>query len=324
MLDTRVAQDTRLGWVSAHVFHRGDLDAVLVEAVGPVVAGLSSAGALGSWFFLRYWEGGPHLRLRLRPATAEHAEEVRTRLLEGCARHLRNRPAPPLPEGALDAYREAAERWARAERLGEHDRRVRVADSVELVAYCPERRVYGEGAALAAVESHFAESSALALRLLQARLPAGRRRAVALAALMLALAVCEPSAAAAATRLGGSAVPPHSSGAEARLRDQVRQLWAAATDSAPLGGELAAWLRSVRAVHAALTVAARDGSFAPTDGASPLGHLACCAPPGTREVAAAVLRCTHLLFNRLGVHGAAETQIAGMVAGALTDLDEEE
>jgi thiopeptide-type bacteriocin biosynthesis protein len=222
----------------------------------------------------------------------------------------------------LDAYRDAAARWARAERLAEYDERVRATDGIELATYRPETAAYGERALLATAEAHFAESSAFAMRLLRGRLPAGGRRAVALAALMLALAVCEPRAADAARRVertDGDTVDP-------RLREQARQLWAAADAGAgtALGGELAAWLRSVQTLHATLAAAARDGGFAPTETGSPLGHLAVCAAPGHRPVAAVVLRCTHLLFNRLGVHGAAEAQIARMAAGALTGLDEEE
>jgi thiopeptide-type bacteriocin biosynthesis protein len=322
MPDTLVPPRSQREWVGVHVFHRGDLDAVLVEAVGPLVDELSSAGALGSWFFLRYWEGGPHLRVRLRPAAPEHAEDVSARVVERCARHLRSRPAGPAPTDVIEAYRELAARWARAEHLAEYDDRVRAVDSVELVPYRPESAVYGERAALAAAEAHFAESSALALRLLRGGLPMDRRRAVALAALMLAVAVCEPRAADAARRLprpdGVTATP--------RLREQARRFWAAANADAGtgLGGELATWLRSVRALHETLATGARNGSFAPSETASPLGHLAACAAPATRPAAAVVLRCTHLLFNRLGVHGAAEVQIAGMAAAALNGLDEEE
>lgn len=325
MPDIRVAPAQTGEWVSAHVFHRGDLDGLLLTAVEPLVDELSRAGAIGSWFFLRYWEGGPHLRVRLRPATGAAAEEVRRAALERFGRHLRDNPAPPVPAGVLDAYRAVAERWARAERLDDYDRQVRTTDSVEFVTYHPEQSVYGERAALRAAESHFAESSALALRLLRAGLPAARLRAAGLGMLMLSLACCEPRSARAAERLRGRCSPPAATGDPGRLRAQARHLWAAVNGNAvpPLHGELATWTRSVRTLHERLVAASRDGTFMPTEGRSPLGHLGACAPPETRSVAIAVLRCTHLLFNRLGIHGAAELRIADLAAGALIDLNQE-
>jgi hypothetical protein len=41
-------------------------------------------------------------------------------------------------------------------------------------------------------------------------------------------------------------------------------------------------------------------------------------------VAQVLLRCTHLLCNRLGIHTTAEAHIASLVARTLTDLDQEE
>ena len=41
-------------------------------------------------------------------------------------------------------------------------------------------------------------------------------------------------------------------------------------------------------------------------------------------MAQVLLRCTHLLCNRLGIHTTAEAHIASLVARTLTDLDQEE
>jgi hypothetical protein len=323
MPEIRSAPACSRDWVSVHVFHRGDLDPVLAEAVAPLVEDLSTTGALGSWFFLRYWEGGPHLRVRMRPATLAHTDEVRDALLHRCRRYLDEHPGPPVTVETLHAYGTAAAGWARAERLEGFDQHVRAADSVEIVTYEPERSVYGVDGALVAAETHFAESSALALRIVAAGLSADRRRAVALGLLTISLAVCEPRFERAAARLRSGHVPPPAPGDRRARSLQARQLWAGVNGTGALGGELETWLRSVRTLHRQLVAARADGSFTPTDGRSPLGHLAACSPPESRAVAAAVLRCTHLLFNRLGVHGSAEAQIAGMAAGALTDLDQE-
>jgi hypothetical protein len=66
-----------------------------------------------------------------------------------------------------------------------------------------------------------------------------------------------------------------------------------------------------------------QGRFAPTDCLSPLVHLAQAARPQTLSVSQVLLRCTHLLCNRLGIHAAAEAQITYLVARTLTDLKQE-
>jgi thiopeptide-type bacteriocin biosynthesis protein len=55
------------GWISLHVFYTGPLDRVITEAVGSLVGTFTSKGSIDGYFFLRYWESGPHLRLRLHP-----------------------------------------------------------------------------------------------------------------------------------------------------------------------------------------------------------------------------------------------------------------
>ena len=53
-------------WVCWHL-HVGAMgadlmDSVLLDGVVPVLAELP----VSKWFFVRYWQGGPHLRLRMR------------------------------------------------------------------------------------------------------------------------------------------------------------------------------------------------------------------------------------------------------------------
>ena len=55
-------------WISAHVFYSDGLDRLLTEAVRPLVGELIAARLVRAYFYLRYWDGGPHLRLRVLPA----------------------------------------------------------------------------------------------------------------------------------------------------------------------------------------------------------------------------------------------------------------
>ncbi len=330
------------GWISAHLFHRGHLDDLITGAVAPLVEELACSGALAGFFFLRYWEGGPHLRLRLLPTGAEHAGQMRSVLIARGTHYLTGHPSPPAPPThTAEAYRARARRLALAERLTGHDPQLHPDDTVELLAYRPEYGAYGPRPALTAVETHFTESSTLALRLLTAGLPPARRRAAALAMLMLTLAVCEPDLARAASRLRSApagriaqltAADPavrafQDSYRQIRqaLHDQARDLWARADRAgrSPCGGELGAWLRSIRTLHDELATAHAQGRFAPTEGLSPLTRLSWAVSAQNPAVAQVVLRCTHLLCNRLGIHGVAEAHLVSLVARTLTDLDQE-
>lgn len=329
-------------WISAHLFHRGSLDQLITGAVAPLVEELTWSGALDGCFFLRYWEGGPHLRLRLLPTSPGHADQVRSTLLEHCTQYLTDHPSPPIPAThTAEAYRAMAQRWAVAERLVDHDPQLHPDDTVEFIPYRPEYTAYGQRPALTAVETHFTESSTIALHLLNAGTPPTQRHAVALAMLMLTLAVCEPDLDRVASRLRDTPASRvqrlTAADAAARalqdsyrrtrqaLRDQARDLWARAHDPGqnPLRGQLAAWLQSIRHLHAQLTIAHAQGRFAPTDSLSPLTRLTRAASPQTPVVTQVVLRCTHLLCNRLGIHTTAEEHIVSLVVRTLTDLDQE-
>ncbi|MYR62274.1 lantibiotic biosynthesis protein, partial [Streptomyces sp. SID625] len=52
--------------MSAHVFTAHPLDLVIHDLVREVSGELRRRGLIDLLFFLRHWQGGPHLRLRVR------------------------------------------------------------------------------------------------------------------------------------------------------------------------------------------------------------------------------------------------------------------
>lgn len=308
-------------WVGAHVFHRGDQDLLVTRAMAPLCEELTRTGQVGGWFFLRYWEGGPHVRLRLLARAP--AAGIRAAVVRSCARHLADHPSPPDGWSQGD-YEAVARRRAEGERLAKWDRRLRQVDTVEFIAYEPEHHAYGDGRALRAVERHFADSSRVAVHLLAA--PPERRAGAALAMLTLALAVCEPDLqraaarfAAVRTRLPSPSLPDRRDD----LREQTRRLWAqASSDPADLAHTdvLAAWWLSIRGLHATLTGLRARGDFAPVDALSPFAGLARALRPDDPVVPYVVLRCAHLLCNRLGLSAATEARLASLAARTLSEL----
>lgn len=312
-----MAEPTRV-WVAAHVFHRGDQDLLVTRALAPLCEELGADG----WFFLRYWEGGPHVRLRL--LTTGPADQVRAAVARTCARHLADHPSPP-GGWSQHEYEAAARRRARGERVTRWDQRLRPVDTVEFIPYQPEYQAYGDGRALRAVERHFTDSSRVAVRLLTTR--HDRRAAAALAMVTLAIAVCEPDLERAAARFAEvrTRAPAHL-GSQEDLRDQTRRLWAdacALSTGRPPTDPLVTWLLSIRALHATLTSLRARGDFAPVDVLSPFAGLARALRPEDPVVPYVVLRCAHLLCNRLGLPAAAEARIASLTAQTLSELHDE-
>ncbi|MEU8146892.1 lantibiotic dehydratase C-terminal domain-containing protein [Nonomuraea sp. NPDC048901] len=311
------------GWISAHLFHAGSLDDLIAQVIAPLEGELREE--LAGFFFLRYWEGGPHLRLRVKPRGGADAGRIRGLIRRRADAYFAEHPsARGLP--AVD-YQALAARLAHAERRAEHDDRLYPNDSVEFIAYLPEHDVYGEGACIAAVEEHFTDSSRLACGILATGPDQGRRAAIGLAAYTLTMAACLPDPQAAAQafalRLGATPVPPDveevfRSEADGLLR-QTRRLW-----NRPVSGPLAAWSSSIRTLRDRLTnlgAALPD----PADLGSPAAFLAGAPEPPSLTAPAVpyiLLRCTHLLHNRLGITPAAENRLALLTLRTLAALHE--
>lgn len=169
---TRTADDHQ-EWVSIHIFYHGDLDALIVHLAEPLIDELRSLGLARDGFFLRYWDGGPHLRLRIK--AAHSAETVRSLAIERSRAYLDVHPSSVSMNPALYA-RDAA--WL-GSREGVQPLPMQPTDTILAVDYVPETSRYGSGGSLSAVEKHFGQSSRLAAGLIAAgATPAHRQTAV--------------------------------------------------------------------------------------------------------------------------------------------------
>jgi thiopeptide-type bacteriocin biosynthesis protein len=285
-------------WVSAHVFYSDDLDRLLDDAIRPLVGELVTSGLVRGWFFLRYWDGGPHVRLRLLPAHAGTHDAVRDAVLDHGERYLRRCPSR-TPVAAAD-YAALAGRLARWERLSSYAATPFPNNSVQFIAYRPEHDRYGTGRRLHAVERHFDDSSRIALALVSADVSAAARETVAFCAATLAWYLC-PS------RPFRSPESPGLADRYASQRDRLRglvvtmrALAAGRPDAGSAGsaGGLRAWRDSVVALRDALA-----------------------AHPSSVPAAAVVDTCVHLFCNRLGVSLPEENYIRYLALRATADHD---
>ncbi|MEV0621982.1 lantibiotic dehydratase C-terminal domain-containing protein [Nonomuraea sp. NPDC050404] len=323
---------TRAGdgrWVGAHLFHFGDLDPLITGVVGPVTRELAADGTARRAFFLRYWEGGQHVRLRLEVPDPARLPHVRNLIRERAAAHFAAHPSPPIDPAS---YRTFAAAMAAGERRTSYDERLHPAGSVAFIDYRPENEAYGDAACVSAAERHFAVSSRLALDVLAAGTEMGRRAAIGLAALTIATAICEPDLPTAAHRLTTAARKATTAGPvpggmeadwrrrEGALLAQTRRLWDAPESG---GGLLAEWASSVRALRDDLDALHAAGRCEPLDAGSPHASFAQVAPPERRTVPLILMRCVHLFHNRLGLRAGTEYHmsfLAGRAIAGLADL----
>lgn len=153
-------------WLSLHLRCDGDTDEFLRAAVLDTAEDIVARFSGGTWFYLRYWEGGPHVRLRLLLPASAHPVASQAVRDHAASWLVENDPRYEAPQTYYDqiagqlAAREGQDRtvlpWQPHGRIWEEK-------------YEPEVTKYGIGPSLQAYERHFHDSSALASQALRRR-----------------------------------------------------------------------------------------------------------------------------------------------------------
>src|SRR4051812_49016528 len=65
-------------WISAHLYYYEPLDNLLDHLVSPLLDQMRDSGLIRRHFYIRYWRGGPHIRLRLQPVNGAYDDVVRS------------------------------------------------------------------------------------------------------------------------------------------------------------------------------------------------------------------------------------------------------
>lgn len=162
-------------WTSWHLH----LNTEAVSALDRIISDVAApAAAEHRWFFIRYWQGGPHVRLRVADLDPAQADTLECRLVELMDRYAGPREGEPIVEA--DAYAAEAERHTRGE-TGEnrHVSELR-GQGVHQVEYDAEVERYGGAAVMADSEHLFTRSSALVVQLLPDLPEVAPRRQIAL------------------------------------------------------------------------------------------------------------------------------------------------
>jgi hypothetical protein len=165
---------TEAAWGALHVHYAGNLNPMLLECVEPLVRGLRQEGLLDRYFFIRYWLGGPHLRLRLLPTDPGFAAEVDRRAQESISAFLERRPAlyDINPDDTQTLYKQlflfeySQAEWD--ERYGPQGvMPLEPNNTVVAAPYEPEYDRYGGVAGVRLAEWQFEQSSDMVVRLVK-------------------------------------------------------------------------------------------------------------------------------------------------------------
>ncbi|MEU3307658.1 thiopeptide-type bacteriocin biosynthesis protein [Nocardiopsis sp. NPDC006832] len=147
-------------WRALYAYcHRGRAatDRLVVEAVAPTAKALREQGHVDGWFFIRYWKGGPHVRVRLCGHDPERLGTALQAMREALETFLAHSPPPEEELEPANYYRRFGVEGEEAEALGWYpDGAVREA------VYEPEVERYGGPAAMGLAEELFQVSSDVA------------------------------------------------------------------------------------------------------------------------------------------------------------------
>jgi len=132
-------------WLAAYLYYAEPWEPFLRDAVKPFVDSVMGEGLAQQYFFIRYWEKGPHIRLRFKGNAETLQNKVKPRLIEHFEGYYASTPSVrEEPEWLKDA--EEAIKW-----YPNH--------TIQFIEYEPETERYGGEHGLLVGEAHFQDAS---------------------------------------------------------------------------------------------------------------------------------------------------------------------
>lgn len=310
-------------WLSLHVFLSDPVQAerYLRERLEPAILRWRRDKALERWFFIRYWEGGAHLRIRLSGPVAQDQQHVMAVLADRIGEFCSDNP--PTRE---EYYRGHSFDGAP---VVVEDLPWYPDGTVAKIGYEPETVRYGGEHAIGANEQMFDLSSRLALSLCKAT--AGTRDGrlssafLLMAAAVLACGEDLPGLGAYFGQYGAvwashvSAgvldTMPQPSDEQMRLLLRLQQEAAAGWDAKSAH---AIWAAGVGHLVERMRSLHEQGRLVmPFDARTTVGEAMC-----KSAVLGIVGSQIHMLNNRLGIPAAGEFLLARLLAGAVKSLNQ--
>lgn len=138
-----MANETK--WLAAYLYYGEPWEKMLTEAVKPFVEKIMSENLADQYFFIRYWEKGPHIRLRFKGDIEILESKVKPRLTAHFEAYFKSNPSERNePEWLKTA--ESEHQWY-------------PNNSIQFIDYEPETERYGGPVAITVAEEQFQASS---------------------------------------------------------------------------------------------------------------------------------------------------------------------
>lgn len=146
------SQQVKPYWLSAHLYHEGDMRTFLLQAVQPFLKNELDKVGVDSFFFIRYWDKGSHIRLRIPYFDLEKEMEIKPRLIRYFEAYFKANPSERGGDYDIKNYPDWQTWYPN--------------DSILFKEYVPETNRYGGKDAIRIAERQFFYSSRAVLEAL--------------------------------------------------------------------------------------------------------------------------------------------------------------
>lgn len=132
-------------WISAYLYYAEPWDVFLRKGVNPFVKKVLKEKLATGYFFIRYWERGPHIRLRFSGEQQALDEKLKPFITEHFESYFKQHPSSRVDPPGLETL-PATQQWF-------------PNNSVQFIPYEPEIQRYGGEMAISVAEQQFQASS---------------------------------------------------------------------------------------------------------------------------------------------------------------------
>lgn len=148
-----------MSWQSMHIFYYDNQDVILSECIDKI---LYENGVL-DFFFIRYWENGPHIRLRLKDIGSIGFNKI----MESIYNYIDINPSKMIVDE--EEYKIRAKKLGEKENLKNIDEYIISNNQIKKYDYVPELKKYHGEFGIKIAEKEFIHSSKLVLKLLRSK-----------------------------------------------------------------------------------------------------------------------------------------------------------
>lgn len=171
---------SKIRWLGLHVFYHdlNRFDHLLVTGVYPILDELKIERDVRKYFFIRYWEGGPHIRIRIL-AQENNVTKTKAVVEQKLISYFKKYPSRVSFDDPQKYYNQLNEQGG--ELYNNH--------TIKEFKYNPEYQRYGGQCAMSIAQSYFHLSSDVALNVIKAYMDK-RNKLYSIAMDMMLLTTC--------------------------------------------------------------------------------------------------------------------------------------